>query len=121
MPSSGFHGSCRRVSSNRALRQAAREPVVRAPVHPAFDDPLPTNAARSSLASAMTVVRSVAGAWLAFVRCAVGVAPWKPPLAAVPAPTVISQACPRGATPAPSVTSDPARQPIRTLPLGMRR
>ena len=53
--------------------------------------PFSTNAARSSFASVMTVARSVAAAWLAFARWALGVAPWKPTLADVPAPTVISQ------------------------------
>lgn len=37
--------------------------------------PFSTKAARSSFASVMTVARSVAAAWFAFARWAVGVAP----------------------------------------------
>jgi len=53
--------------------------------------PFSTKAARSSFASVTTVARSVAAAWLAFARWAVGVAPWKPTLADALAPTVFSE------------------------------
>ncbi len=58
---------------------------------PPLITPFSTRAARSSFASVITVARSVAAAWLAFARWAVGVAPRKPTLAAALAPTVISQ------------------------------
>lgn len=54
---------------------------------PPFTNPFSTSAARNSFARVMTLARSVASAWLAFVRCNVGVAPWKPIFASVFVPT----------------------------------
>lgn len=77
--------------------------------------PVSTRAARSSLASVITVARSVAAAWLAFARWAVGVAPWHPTMADALAPTVISQEqAPREGVPGIQETS-------RACWLGLKR
>lgn len=67
---------CKRRTPWKEVWGEREEPQV-----PPLITPFSTSAARSSLARVMTLARSVAAAWLALARWAVGFAPWKPILA----------------------------------------